>query len=146
MATGGKLARDCERAAVVVFRRRKRKVEFLLVSRNSDPDQFVLPGGHIDAGESLPKAAKRECMEEAGAKVRLLGPLVCYEHYTARGNAKPTMTYLAEAVTLSPSPEGREVVWVRHDELAKGTYDVPYATLDVLDYAAQCLRKKLAAA
>lgn len=146
MMPGGKLAQRCERAAVVVYRVRKRQIEFLLVSRNSDPDQFVLPGGHIDADESLTKAAKRECLEEAGAKVHLHGPLMRYEHYTARGNAKLTMTYLAEVVSMLPSPEGREVVWAGYEELSEGIYDVPYATLDVLEAAARCLRKKWMAA
>jgi len=143
---GDKATRRCERAAAVVFRYRKRKLEFLLVSRKSDPSQYVLPGGHIDSDETLTKAAKRECKEESGAKVQILGPLTRYEHYTSRGNAKPTMTYLAEAESVEPSPEGRDVVWARHDALIKGRYDVPYATLDVLDYAAQRLRKKYKAA
>ncbi len=140
-----KLAHRCERAAVVVFRMRKGRVEFLLVSRKSDPDQFVLPGGHVDYGETLAKAAKRECLEEAGAAVRILGPLVRFEHFNARGISKLTMAYLAEAESVQPSPEGRDVVWARHDDLMEGDYDVPYATLDVLDFAAQCLRQDIAA-
>lgn len=121
-------------------------MEFLLVSRNSDPEQFVLPGGMVDDRETLPKAAKRECLEEAGAKVRILGPLVRYDHFTARGAIKPTMAYLASAESITPSPEDRDVIWAPHDELTQGLYDVPYAILDVLDYAAQCLRKDAAAA
>lgn len=141
-----KRARHCERAAVVVYRLRKRRVEFLLVSRNSDPDQYVLPGGRVDPGETLPRTAKRECMEEAGAAVRILGPLIRYDHTNAKGQAKHTMTYLAEAESVVSSPEGRDVIWAGHDELIQGLYDVPYATLDVLDYAARCLHKQVIAA
>jgi len=141
-----KADRRCDRAAVVVFRVRKRRLEFLLVSRKSNPEQFVLPGGHIDDDETLTRAARRECLEEAGVEAHVLGPLIRYEHHTARGNAKPTMTFLAEAESISESSEGREVIWARHDDLVAGLLDVPYATLDVLDYAAQCLRKKYKAA
>lgn len=143
---GATLDQRCERAAAVVYRVRKRRIEFLLVSRNSDPDQFVLPAGRVEAGESLPDAARRECMEESGATVRMLGPLVRYDHYTTRGTARPTMAYLASARSVSRSPEGRDVVWARHSDLAEGVYDVPYAILEVLDYAAQCLRVDHAAA
>ena len=143
---GTKLDPRCDRAAVVVYRVRKHRVEFLLVSRNSDPDQFVLPGGMVEARETLPKAARRECLEESGAKVRVLGPLVRYDHYTTRGTTKPTMAYLAEVHSIIPSPEERDVIWAPYDELAEGLYDVPYAILEVLDYAAQCLGKGTAAA
>lgn len=143
---GARLARRCERAAVVVYRVRKRQVEFLLVSRNSDSEQLVLPAGRVELRETLPDAAIRECLEEAGAKVQLLGPLVQFDHYTARGVAKPTMVYLASADAFIPSPEGREVTWARHRDLAEGVYDVPYAILDVLDYAAQCLPLDISAA
>jgi 8-oxo-dGTP diphosphatase len=136
---GTTLDKRCERAAAVIYRVRKRRVEFLLVSRNSNPDQFVLPGGRVESGESLPDTAVRECMEESGANVRLLGPLVRYDHYTTRGVARPTMAYLASAQSVTRSPEGRDVIWARHCDLAEGVYDVPYAVLEVLDYAAQCL-------
>ncbi len=143
---GATLERRCERAAVVVYRVRKRRVEFLLVSRNSDREQFVLPGGRVEAGESLPDTALRECLEESGANVDLLGPLVRYDHHTTRGVARPTMAYLASARSVSRSPEGRDVIWARHADLAEGVYDVPCAVLEVLDYAAQCLRINHAAA
>jgi 8-oxo-dGTP pyrophosphatase MutT (NUDIX family) len=143
---GVETGQRCDRAAVVVYRVRKHRVEFLLVSRNSDRDQFVLPAGRVEYRESQVRTARRECLEESGAKVRILGPLVRYNHYTPRGNAKPTMAYLASAVSVTPSPEGRDVIWAPHDELAEGLYDVPYAILEVLDYAAQCLHKDAAAA
>jgi 8-oxo-dGTP diphosphatase len=117
----------------------------MLVSRNSNPDQFVLPGGRVESGETLPDTAERECLEESGVSIRMLGPLVRYDHYTTRGSARPTMAYLAGARSIEPSPEGRDVIWARHRDLMDGMYDVPYAILDVLDYAAQCLSRHVAA-
>lgn len=38
---------------------------FLLV-RNADDGQWVQPGGHVEAGETLAQAAARECEEEVG--------------------------------------------------------------------------------
>lgn len=129
----------CERAAVVVYRVRKGRVEFLLVSRNSDPDQFVLPGGRVEAGESFKEAALRECVEESGVKAQLEGRLVQFDHRNKRGVVKPTRVYLACLSKQRPSPEGREVVWARYEDLHRYVYDVPGPTLEVLEYAAQCL-------
>ncbi len=129
----------CQRGAVVVYRRRKRQVEFLLVSRNSNPDQFVLPGGRTDPGESLRKAAQRECLEESGVEARIEGTLMEFDHFNSRGGVKPTRVYLARARREMPSPEGRDVLWVRYADLQGCVYDVPNPTLEVLDWAAQCL-------
>jgi len=129
----------CGRAAVVVYRVRKRRVEFLLVSRSSDRDQFVLPGGRAERGESLRKAAQRECLEESGVEARIEGALTEFDHFNSRGGIKPTRVYLAGVRREMPSPEGRDVVWVRYADLVNCVYDVPNPTLEVLDYAAQCL-------
>ncbi len=137
--------RHCRRAAVVVYRRRKKQIEFLLVSRRSDPDQFVLPAGHAGTGESLREAAARECLEEAGVTVQVFGPLVRYTHTTARGHTKPTMAFLGEAIDAIPSPEGREVIWARLKQIRSGEVDVPMSIADVLEYALQCLQQAKAA-
>jgi len=130
---------------VVVYRRRKRHIEFLLVSRRCDPDQFVLPAGHAKVGEQLRMAAARECLEEAGVTVQIFGPLARYTHVTGRGHTKPTMAFLAEAIDEAPSPEGREVVWARLKQIRTGEVDVPVGIADVLEYALACLQQDKAA-
>ena len=138
--------KHCGRAAVVVYRQRKGRLEFLLVSRSSDRSQFVLPGGKLDTKESLRAAARRECLEESGVKVRLEGTLAQFDHLSSRGSIKPTRVFLGQVNKQLPSPEGREVIWARYEDLDSYPYDVPEPTLEVLDYAAECLNEISAAA
>lgn len=41
---------------------------------------YLLPGGGQDHGETLPRALRRECLEEIGARVKV-GPLLCIREY-----------------------------------------------------------------
>lgn len=49
-------------------------------TRPSFPDEWVLPKGHIEPGESAPEAARREVLEEAGAQC---APEIGYVGFTA---------------------------------------------------------------
>lgn len=69
-------------AALVLLYRRKRVEHVLLTLRRAHllahAGQVSLPGGSIDAGESIEQAARREAFEEVGlqpAAVRVLGAL-----------------------------------------------------------------------
>ena len=130
-----------DRAAVVVYRVRKGRVEFLLVSRNSDPDQFVLPGGHIDPGESPKQAALRECYEESGVDIDLITTLCKYNHIKRRGEVTPTRVYLATPIGIDPSPEGRTTRWVRIKDILAGHHHTPGYVLDLLKKANKNLPK-----
>jgi len=50
----------------------------VLIERKNPPPGWALPGGFVDYGESLEKAAVREALEETSLKVRLLGQLGTY--------------------------------------------------------------------
>jgi 8-oxo-dGTP pyrophosphatase MutT (NUDIX family) len=43
----------------------------VLLTRRSDNGQWCLPGGRVDAGESVAEAAIREVLEETGLQVRV---------------------------------------------------------------------------
>ena len=53
--------------------------------------RYWLPAGRVDAGESLVEAARRECVEEAGVRVRPCGVLafMATERYTVDGLEAP---------------------------------------------------------
>jgi 8-oxo-dGTP diphosphatase len=71
-------------AAVLV----ERRGEVLLVRRANDPLRglWTLPAGFVDAGEDPARAAERECREETGLQVRVVGLLdVLYGQEHPRG-------------------------------------------------------------
>lgn len=50
----------------------------VLINRKNPPFGWALPGGFVDYGESLEKAAIREAKEETSLDVKLLGQLHTY--------------------------------------------------------------------
>ena len=77
---------------------------------------WVQPGGHVDAGESPPRAALRECHEETGLSVWLLDSRVFHVdvHPGPRGHTHYDLRYVLEATPDYPEPqpgESPEVFW-----------------------------------
>lgn len=64
--------------AVDVIVRRPGTNEFLLVRRRNPPEGWALPGGFLEAGESLAEAAVRETKEETGLDVELTQQFFAY--------------------------------------------------------------------
>lgn len=58
-------------AGGVVFRETNGAVQYLLVQASKNPDEWVLPKGHIEPGESPQYAAVREVREETGCWARV---------------------------------------------------------------------------
>ncbi len=57
-----------------------RKGELLLLQSHKWPGKYVVPGGHVELGESIEVAAQREALEETGLQV---GDLVflCWQEF-----------------------------------------------------------------
>lgn len=63
--------RSC--ASVAVFRKNEDQIEMLLVHKPRKKDDWQLPQGGVEKGESLEEAAAREIYEEAGIKPEIIG-------------------------------------------------------------------------
>ncbi|MGI0128823.1 MAG: NUDIX domain-containing protein, partial [Thermoplasmata archaeon] len=111
-------------AAAAIFR----GDQILLLHRSShasNPGAWDLPGGHVEPGETLTRAARREVREETGFDVRI-GPLFHAEVFgsiSKRGKIRPTVGVYFHCVGPSrKSPrldrgEHTEYAWVRASEL-----------------------------
>jgi 8-oxo-dGTP diphosphatase len=110
------------RAAGGVVRRDDR---ILLVHRPKY-DDWSLPKGKLDAGESSEDAALREVEEEAGLRCRLGRELPSIEYRDRHGRAKQVRYWEmeAESGSFTPNDEVDDVRWVTLSEaLELLTYD-----------------------
>lgn len=100
--------------------------ELLLIHR-SDNDNWAVPGGGVDLGESLAQAAVRETREESGIECEVTGLVGIYTDprhlilYTSNGEVRQEFSILLTArVTggvLATSSETSEVRWVSAREI-----------------------------
>lgn len=105
----------------------------VLVIHRTDNDNWAVPGGAMDLGESLVDAAVREVKEETGIDCEITGLVGIYtdpKHiifYTSDGEARQefSVLFIGRLVggTPTPSNESREVRWIPRDALASLTMD-----------------------
>lgn len=99
----------------------------LLMIHRTDNDNWAVPGGAIDLGESLPQAGIRETLEETGITCEITGLSGTYTDpghvilYTSNGEVRQEFSIVLTARptsgTPTPSTESREVRWVPRDEV-----------------------------
>lgn len=98
------------------------KVAMLHVSKNN---YYKLPGGGIDEGEDKETAFKRECMEEIGCAVDIMGVLGVVEEWRKIFELKQiSYCYIGKVVGEKGKPNftesellnGFEIVWVEKSE------------------------------
>jgi ADP-ribose pyrophosphatase YjhB (NUDIX family) len=99
----------------------------ILMIRRSDNDNWAVPGGAIDLGESMTDAAVRETREETGIDSEITGIVGIYtdpKHvilYTSNGEARQEFSILLTGRPVAgeptPSSESSEVRWVPRDDV-----------------------------
>ncbi|HUZ79739.1 MAG TPA: NUDIX domain-containing protein [Thermoplasmata archaeon] len=116
------------RAEVCVGAAIFRGPELLLIRRRKDlrafPGTWDIPGGHVEQGESISEALRREVIEETGLSIRLGAPFhsALFDYPVGRGRSVPTIEidFLCRPQTrarprLNPA-EHTEFAWVRQDD------------------------------
>ncbi len=98
----------------------------LLLQRRSDNDQWALPGGTMDVGETLAQTATREVKEETGLDVEVTGIVGIYsdpshviEYPDGEVRQEFNVCFSARMLggQLASSAESKEVRWVSPAEL-----------------------------
>lgn len=99
----------------------------LLLIRRSDNDNWALPGGAVDIGESLAQAAVRETREESGIDCEVTGLSGIYTDpghvmlYTSNGEVRQefsvVLTARATGGQLTTSAETSQARWVPRGEV-----------------------------
>jgi 8-oxo-dGTP pyrophosphatase MutT (NUDIX family) len=123
-------------AGGVVYRERGDQVEYLLVRATGPLREWVLPKGHIEAGEGARDAAVREVHEEAGIAAQVTDELDTVE-FTLREKQVITRYYLMKALRddsrRNPdgphSEERRECAWLPLEQARERLSFDAYRTL-----------------
>ena len=93
----------------------------LVIQRGRPPGEglWSVPGGRLEAGETLAQAVAREVREETGLTVEV-GPFVCVIERMGGDFHFVILDYLARVVggTLAPGTDAADARWVTDQELA----------------------------
>lgn len=99
---------------VVVIRGEK-----VLLTLRSDLPVWCLPGGAIEAGETLVEAAKREALEETGADVEITGIVGIYSRPYWRDMGNHEVVFIGSQVGGVLIPQDGEAVDISYFSLSE---------------------------
>lgn len=90
-------------------------------AKTTFPDQWELPGGHVDPGEDLKAALQRELSEELGIEVEI-GQAVDAFTYTSEDTFKVEIVYLCQIIGNVTEPvlhpaDHSEARWLSSDTI-----------------------------
>ena len=117
------------------------KKEILLVKSFKWFGHFQIPGGHVEEGETIEKAFKREIFEEVGLKIKILNFLNLQEsifspHYYKRRHFI-FLDYLCQAIddekVKLDNKELQEFIWIKPEQALKLQTD-PFIRKAIRDF------------
>jgi nucleoside triphosphatase len=98
------------------------KGELLMLQSHKWPGKYVVPGGHVELGESIENAACREALEETGLEIRDLRFLCWQEFIYDPSFWKPRhfiffdYACLVDSTDVCLNDEAESYVWVDPEE------------------------------
>lgn len=115
----------------------------LLVLRNKAPakDQWAIPGGSVNLGETLQAAAEREILEETGLRIKAGEVIYTFDaiHRDSSGRVQYHYVILDLAATaldpgqpLTPADDVRDAGWFSWTELDNLHHSISETTRDLL--------------
>jgi len=119
-----------------------RSDRILMAQRGKEPLKgwWSLPGGAVEAGESLADAVRREMMEETGLAIRPLRVFEIFERIMRDAEGRPEYHYVlidyicrVTGGSLRPGDDVCAVEWVRRRDLA--SLPITEGTLGVIERA-----------
>ena len=131
---------------IVLFTIQQERLKVLLVRRASDPykGSWAIPGGFVQAGESLADCARRELLEETGVDEAYLEQLYTFGNpgRDPRGRVV-TVAYFAlvrsEELILEATTDADAAAWFPVDELP----DLAFDHAEILQVARERLSAKV---
>jgi 8-oxo-dGTP diphosphatase len=113
------MERTVQAAGGLVYRPRDDAIEIAVVHRPKY-DDWTLPKGKLDEGESEEQAALREVEEETGLHCEI-GKAVGEVHYRTSQGPKRVVYFAMRVVggEFRPNREVDEIRWLTHEEAAK---------------------------
>ncbi|HJU41567.1 MAG TPA: NUDIX domain-containing protein, partial [Vicinamibacterales bacterium] len=95
--------------------------EYLLVEASRSKGIWVLPKGHIEAGETAEAAAVREVEEEAGVRAAIIARAGESE-YVMNGKPVRTIFFVMRYIGEAGGAEERARAWHRYDDALRVLY------------------------
>jgi 8-oxo-dGTP diphosphatase len=108
----------------------------VLIERKYPPYGWALPGGFVDVGERLERAAVREALEETSLDVNLVGLLGCYSdpERDERGHTVSAV-YVATAFGAARArDDAKELAFYDARQCPQLAFDHAQIIADYLDY------------
>lgn len=101
--------------------------------------EYVIPGGHVELGEKMEDAVRREVKEETGLDVYNL-EFICFQEFIFDDAFWKKKHFIffdfackAKSTRVKLNPEAEEYVWVSLKEALKMPLE-PYTTKTVIEY------------